>query len=204
MLDDGVDHGADITVRHLLGHTSGLADWLEDRPVQGLSLVEETLRHGDRQISLEEALDHVRRLRPHHPPHSGAERRPRYSDTNYLLLTAVIEAVTGQALHALHARHFWEPLGLRQTWMAGRASPVAPPAAVLCANGEPLHLPRLLQSLRGICSTLGDLTSFARALFRGEVFEDPRSLAAMQAQWHRSAATWARSMPAPCPFVPCR
>ena len=182
----GIDHGAAISVRHLLAHTSGLADWLEDRPSRGRSLVEEVLQYGDRQISVEEALDHVREhLRPHRPPHPPGTARPRYSDTNQLLLTAVIEAVTGQALNTLLAHQLWEPLGLRQTWMAGHVAPVRSPPAVLYARGQALHLPRLLQSLRGIFSTTGDLMDFARALFLGKVFGDPRSLAAMQASWCR-------------------
>ncbi len=44
---DGVDHTTDITVRHLLSHTSGLADWLEDRPKGGLSLIGRLVREGD-------------------------------------------------------------------------------------------------------------------------------------------------------------
>jgi len=178
----GVDHSAHITVRQLLGHTSGLADWLEDHPKGRRSLVDEVLQHGDRRIDLEEAVDHVRSLRPHHPP---GLHRLRYSDTNYLLLTAVIEAATGQPLHTLHARHFWQPLGLRETWMAAGASPATLPPALLCARGQTLHLPLLVQSLHGIYSTVGDLMMFARALFSGQVFEHAHTLAIMQTTWRR-------------------
>lgn len=66
----GVDRSASIVVHQLLGHCTGLADWLEDRPTGARSLVQEVLQHGDRAVSFDEAHDHVRRrrLRPHHAP----------------------------------------------------------------------------------------------------------------------------------------
>jgi CubicO group peptidase (beta-lactamase class C family) len=45
----GVDYSDRITVRHLLSHTSGLADWLEDYPKSGRSLVEQIVAEGDRR-----------------------------------------------------------------------------------------------------------------------------------------------------------
>jgi CubicO group peptidase (beta-lactamase class C family) len=45
---DGIDYTNRITVRHLLSHTSGLPDWLEDYPKGGQSLVERLLVDGDR------------------------------------------------------------------------------------------------------------------------------------------------------------
>ena len=47
----GVDYSERITVRHLLGHTSGLADWWEDRPEDGPSLVDRVISEGDRACS---------------------------------------------------------------------------------------------------------------------------------------------------------
>ena len=47
---DGVDRSGEIILRHLLSHTSGLADRLEDRPIGGRSLKERVCRrrgHGD-------------------------------------------------------------------------------------------------------------------------------------------------------------
>ena len=65
----GTDYSDDITVRHLLSHTSGLADWLEDYPKGAPSLIEQVLDEGDRALTIEELADYVRhRLRPHFPP----------------------------------------------------------------------------------------------------------------------------------------
>ena len=61
----GTDYSERITVRHLLSHTSGLADWLEDYPKGGASLIERVLDEGDRTLTIEELATQVRdQLRP--------------------------------------------------------------------------------------------------------------------------------------------
>ena len=190
---DGVDHSEAITVHQLLGHGAGLADWLEDRPQHGHErrpLAEQLIAGGDRDFTREAIVDHVRSaLRPHFPPQDMASprRRIRYSDTHYLLLGAVIEAVTGQPLHEAVAARLLQPLGLAQTWMAGWMPPPAglPALATLRAGGRPLALPQLLRSLHGICSTAADQLRLLRAL----VHDGPPGSAAvwrtMQSGWRR-------------------
>jgi D-alanyl-D-alanine carboxypeptidase len=65
----GVDHTQSITVRHLLGHTSGLADCFEDRPKGGRSLMERLFTEGDMAWSIDDLSRLVRdELTPHFPP----------------------------------------------------------------------------------------------------------------------------------------
>lgn len=188
---DGVDHTAAITVRHLLSHTSGLADYLEDRPRGGRSLVERLLEEGDREVSDDEALALVRgRLRPHFPPQPlAAAGRPRirYSDTNYLLLILLVEAVTGETWPTLFHERFVRPLGLHHTWMAGLTTPLEPtvePAAVW-AGDRPVTLPLALRSLRSVYSTAGDLIAFLRSLVSGRLFDEASTVRTMQRPWLR-------------------
>jgi CubicO group peptidase (beta-lactamase class C family) len=186
----GLDLTEKITVRHLLTHTSGLADWLEDYPKRGPSLIESILEEGDRMLTIEELAAHVRdHLRPHFPPQDPTGKRPkaRYSDTNFILIIAIIEAVTGQPLHEVHQRMLHEPLGLRQTCFPGlnrRTDPANEPMT-LRARGEPLKIPLLIESVRGIYSSVADMMTFMRALMRSEVFHTPDTLAAMQSNWRR-------------------
>ncbi|MFN2323991.1 MAG: serine hydrolase domain-containing protein, partial [Trueperaceae bacterium] len=109
----GVDRSDDLTVRHLLSHTSGLADYLEDRPKGGRSLIDEAVERDDGWTP-EEALERVRsRLRPHFPlqdPHDP-RARAQYSDTNYLLLKAVLEAVTERPVAEIYRDLVFAPLG---------------------------------------------------------------------------------------------
>ncbi len=186
----GDDYSEKITLRHLLTHTSGLPDWLEDYPQDGPSLVDGILEEGDRALTIEEVAAYVREhLRPHFPPQDLTRKRPqvRYSDTNFMLIIAIIEAVTGQPLPEVHQRMLYEPLGLEQTYFPGRSGLMQPAKEpmTLRAAGEPVEIPLLIQSFRGINSTVGDMITFLRGLMGGELLQSPETLSAMQSDWHR-------------------
>lgn len=123
------------------------------------------------------------------PPQDLKVKRPkaRYSDTNFMLVIAIIEAVTGQPLHQVHQKMLFEPLGLRQTYFPGLSSPTSPTSEpmALRARGEPLRIPLLIKSVRGIYSTAADRMTFLRGLVNGEVFQSPETFSAMQSKWHR-------------------
>ncbi len=186
---NGVDHSEQITVRHLLGHTSGLPDWLEDRPKRGRSLTERLLPDGDMEIGLDGFASIVRDLKPHFPPQdfSTNRQRVRYSDTNYMLLIALIEAVTGQSLHEVHEELLFRPLDLRHTYHPGLSEPYAPTPkpAVLRFKGQPLRIPLFMQSIRAVYSTADDTLAFLHGLVRGDIFGDPLTGEAMQHRWRR-------------------
>lgn len=186
---DGTDYSERITVRHLLGHTSGLADWLEDRPRGGRSLIERITSDGDLVLETEDIVEVVRGLTPHFPPQDLHSHRPkaRYCDTNYLLLMAVIEHVTGAPLHEVYEQRLFRPLDLRHTWFAGRTRPLdpTPEPPRLRVAGRPLEVPRLLRSVQGIYSTVGDTIGFLRGLVRGRLFDHAGTLTRMQEPWNR-------------------
>jgi D-alanyl-D-alanine carboxypeptidase len=136
-VEGGVDRSDQITVRHLLGHTSGLADYLEDRPRGGKSLVERLFAGEEGTVpGAEEAMSWVREhLRPHFPPQdpSSPRSRARYCDTNFLLLIAILERVWGKPLHEVYAEAVFRPAGLAQTYVLGASEPLVPtlpPAAL--------------------------------------------------------------------------
>lgn len=184
----GEDLTGRITVRHLLAHASGLPEWLEDAPKGGVSLVERVIRDGDVAIDLPGIAAIVRGLRPHFAPQDpAAPRRIRYCDTNFILLVAILESASGRRLPEIHAELLFEPLGMRQTWFAGRSEPLdpAPAPAALHVEGRPLEIPRLRRSFYGMYSTVGDLIAFMRGLARGAMFRDLAAAAAMQARWTR-------------------
>jgi D-alanyl-D-alanine carboxypeptidase len=183
----GTDHSGSITVRHLLANTSGLANYFEDRPKGGRSLAEELFTGGDRSWTTEDVAQRVReRLRAHFPPGGGV----RYSDTNYQLLDAIIEAVTHRSVAEVFRDELFQPLGLRSTYLAGHA-PEDPPAGVPAAlfyEGRPIHLPLAMRSIGGqggLVATVADAITFGRALFGGRVFRDASTLALMTDRWNR-------------------
>lgn len=186
----GVDWSSQVTVRHLLGHTSGLADWLEDRSRDGASLSQRVVAGGDLTLDIEDIAALVReRLTPHFPPQDLSADRPtaRYSDTNFMLLIGVIEAVTGRPLHEVYKETLLEPLNLRSTYLPGWSEPLDPTAqpVALRARGHSILIPMLLRSVRGVYSTVSDMIKFMRGLMAGRLFEHPLTLTAMQERWNR-------------------
>ena len=115
---DGVDRTGEITVEHLLGHTSGLADYYEDAPSGRPSAQDRLLAGEDAPMPFEEVLRVVRdELKPHFPPQPLGAAKPKahYADTNFQLLGAVIEQITGQPLHLVFNEMLFGPLGLDAT-----------------------------------------------------------------------------------------
>lgn len=169
-----------LTLRHLASHTSGLADYLEDRPKGGRSLIDEALEHDDGWTP-DEALERVRaRLRPHFPPQDPHDPRARvqYSDTNYLLLKVVLEAVTGGSVHSAYRDLVFAPLGMSSTFVVSHAEPLADRmacAAALWAGAKPVEAPVTLRSTFGMFSTLNDQLALVRGVVEGRPFEGGRA-----------------------------
>ena len=178
---NGVDYSKDITIRHLLSHTSGIADWLEDKPRRGISLFEKIIREGDCEFQMDDLVSIVRdTLRPHFPPQDFASSRlkARYSDTNFMLLISVIENTAGRSLHEVYRSYFPECLErtyfLGQQFEKNRLNPV-----ILTINGKPLEISNFLRSDRAIYSTVGDLSSFMRKFIDCEFFADSDTMELM-------------------------
>jgi D-alanyl-D-alanine carboxypeptidase len=187
---DGVDHTPAITVRHLLSHTSGLPDFLEDRPKGGRSWYRELMDGRDRAWTFQDVVTRTRdELTPRFAPQDlGAPRqRARYSDTGFQLLIAIVEAVTGQGLQTVFEQRILRPLGLRQTYLPGRSRPLdpAPLPAVVYDRRRPLEIPRALVSCLDLVGTVDDTERFLRAFVRGELFADPGTVAVTQERWNR-------------------
>lgn len=185
----GVDHTERITPAHLLGHLTGLPDWLDDRPSGGGPALIEQLLTEDRFVSLEDVVLHVRtRLTPHFAPSNplAARTRIRYSDTNYQLLMLIVQHVTGQPMHEVYDQLLLRPLGLRHTWMPGQQprERTVGPATVWMAD-EPLDRPLALRSFRDLYATVGDVLRFGRALFSGEVFDHAATADLLTRRFHR-------------------
>jgi CubicO group peptidase (beta-lactamase class C family) len=109
----------------------------------------------------------------------------RYSDTNYQLLGAIVEATTGAAFDAALRGELLEPLGLHHTWMAGTDAAAEHPEPTPIRNpGGQLDLPLAFGSMGpdgGLVGTAADAIGFLRALHA-----DPDcQLATMTARWHR-------------------
>jgi D-alanyl-D-alanine carboxypeptidase len=113
-LDDPVDRrlpgllpdGGAITVRELLNHTSGLFDYDQDEAWQGT-----VIAHPDREWSPRELVAVATAHGLLFPPGTAWF----YSDTNYVVLGLLVEAVTGTTLERQLRERIFQPLGLAAT-----------------------------------------------------------------------------------------
>ncbi|HET7705661.1 MAG TPA: exo-beta-N-acetylmuramidase NamZ domain-containing protein [Thermoanaerobaculia bacterium] len=146
----------EITVRHLLTHTSGLKSGLSlSQPWRGY---DEGIRRAAAEV-------------PTNKP--GAIFR--YSDVNYILLGEIVRRVSGQPLDEFSREHIFKPLGMRDTLFKPRNTiRVAPTER---ADGEGIlravvHDPTSrrmggVAGHAGLFTTIDDLAKFARALLEG-------------------------------------
>lgn len=189
----GVDHTDEITIENLLGHTSGLPDYYEEAPAGGTSPQARLLAGEDAPMPFEDVLTVVRKMTPHFPPQSPSSTRQKahYADTNYQLLGAVIEAISGRPLHAVFDDLLFEPLGLDSTSSyphPPRSGAVPEPDAAIWSKNTVLRPEGALTHQKadgGIISILADQIRFMQALVGGEVFEEPGTWDRMQARFNR-------------------
>jgi CubicO group peptidase (beta-lactamase class C family) len=178
----GVDHTPEITIRHLLSHTSGLADYFQGRLPDG-SRLDRTITSGhDRRWTPVETIDLARQIGAAFPP--GHRRRALYSDTNFQLLGLVIETVLSQPYADALRAEIVSPLGLMHTALYVDPTDTGP--LPLRHGDHALAAPLAMTSFGpdgGIVSTAGDLMTFVRAFFEGGLFD--RSMIERLADYRR-------------------
>lgn len=181
---DGVDYSQQITVRQLLAHTSGLADYFSGKKSGGKSAEQDLMAGKDIPWTLESALAMVRDLKPKFKP--GTPGKAHYSDTNYQLLGGIIERLRGKKIGEVFQQEIFEPLDLQNTYLFEvdhQDSALVP----LYYRENPLYIPRAMASFGpdgGIVSDSRDSARFLRAFFQGEIFP-AEYLSEMSAEYNR-------------------
>ncbi|MBG0566986.1 beta-lactamase family protein [Actinoplanes sp. NEAU-A11] len=167
--------GRQITVRHLLQHTSGIDD---DIPHYTTEAGFQRHRY---DVYTPEQL--VTRAMAHRPV-----GRPgmvwHYSNTGYILLDMIIERITGRHWYDEVDRRIVRPLGLTQTSWPGAAPAMPRPHArgyQPFGTGAPIDVTEQIIPDAGsaIISTTRDINTFLRALFDGRLLR-PAQLAEMK------------------------
>lgn len=141
--------GAEITIRQLLNHTSGVPDYSHD-PGFGAAVIANPGRRWSPLELIGVANSHSLSF----PPGTGWS----YSNTNYVVLGLLVEAVTGMPLEHELRRRLLGPLGLRATSFPADAH----------IDGRHAHgyigsatLPRLQARLMDVTETLDPSYSWA-------------------------------------------
>ena len=190
----GIDRSDTITVENLLSHTSGLADYYGEAPKGSRSPEERLLAGEEAPVPFEEV---VRLIRDDLPPHFDPQpvglrrRKAHYADTNYQLLGAIVEAVSGQPIAALFDEILFTPLGLDDTSSfphPPRSGSSPEPEAKIWADGvvlRPSEALRFQKAEGGIISTVADQLDFITALVGGDIFADPSTWTRMSSGFNR-------------------
>jgi D-alanyl-D-alanine carboxypeptidase len=158
-----VPNGSRITVRQLLGHTSGLFDYGGDR-----KFVAAAFRNPLRVWSPREIVAIATAHKPRFAPGAGWS----YSDTNYYVVGLIVEAVTGHPLARELRERVVVPLRLHSTSLDS-----APRIAGRHAHGYflgPLQdvtvgSPSVQWAAGALVSSADDLARFYRALLGGRL-----------------------------------
>lgn len=163
------ESAAKITLRHLLTHTAGLADW-DGRKHGGLSPTEAAATMTE-------------------PPAADAGSRFSYSNAGYVLLGAAIEQATGQPFEQALKALVLDPAGMRSTglWpvtaiVPNRATGYLRPPSDSLGFGPRFSNEQFLgyggDPSGGAYSNADDLFAFYRALLGGRLIK-PESLQLM-------------------------
>ena len=169
----GFRHLDDILLVHLLGHTSGIPT-----PVNN-EYMETVLREPAKRW---EPLEQIRFFAGDQPPTAPPGAEAVYSDTGYVVLSLIIEAVAGMDLASAYRTYLGlERLGLTSTYLETCEEPpqgLGPRAHQYFGTVDVTAFdPSFdLYAAGGLVSSSRDLCRFWRALFTGEVFRDAATL----------------------------
>jgi D-alanyl-D-alanine carboxypeptidase len=188
-LDDTVERwlpglvpgGAEITIRQLLDHTSGIFDYYDDA-----RFVRAVIARPGRHWPPRTLVGIATRHRPVFPPGKGWS----YSNTNFVVLGLVVEAATGTAVRQQLEQRVIRPLRLRETsFPAGRRidGPHADgyigfatlPRLRSLLDVTSVVSPSFAWTAGGIVSSADDITRFYSALLAGRLLP-PALLEAMK------------------------
>ena len=175
---EGID-GAKITVRQLLQHTSGLPEYTDTVPGET-----DIFQVRDNYYSSRDLID----IALTHPAAFEPGSQFRYTNTNYIALTLLIEKVTHRPLAEQITQRIIEPLGLSHTYYPN-------PGEEDIRNTHPhgyhrntptddwqdiTHMdPSWASGAGAMISTPSELTTFIQATFDGTLLS-PDSITEMQ------------------------
>jgi CubicO group peptidase (beta-lactamase class C family) len=162
LIDDGV------TIEHLLSHTSGIGDYLDEEADWEasdfvLTAPVHTLTTAEAFLPLVDGF----------PQRSAPGARFTYCNGGYIVLAIILERVSGEVYHDVLRRRVFARAGLEHTdFVRLDDLPASAAAGYLFDEGDrmnTLHLPVLGNGDGGAFTTARDLHRFWRAFFAGAI-----------------------------------
>ncbi|QOI98939.1 MAG: beta-lactamase family protein [Flammeovirgaceae bacterium] len=178
----GKDYSQELTIQHLLSHTSGLPDYFQDKGSNGKSLEDELISGHDQYWTFEQTIERTKSIEPHFAP--GRKGKAHYSDANFQLLGKIIENITHKPYTENCQDIIIKPLGLINTYLYQDSTDKTP--KTLYYKSTELNIPKAMTSFGadgGIVSTSNDMLIFIEAFFIGKLF--PQTYIDELQEWNR-------------------
>jgi len=165
-----IENAKNITIKHLLSHRSGIHNFTSDK---------EYLTWHTQPKTENEMIALMAKAGSDFEPDSKAA----YSNSNFVLLTYILEKSYKKPYAELVQKYITKPLGLSNTYFGGKININKNECKSYNFSGqwkaEPETDPSISLGAGGIVSTPKDLTKFSNALFEGKLLK-PESLELMK------------------------
>jgi len=169
-LHNGKEFSNDLSIAHLMSHTSGLPCYLTDKQANGKTVMKELEAGIDQPWPIHKVIQEVKRMKTHFPP--GKEGRAKYIDTNHQILGLIIENITGEPVNIV-LKNLFQELNLTKTYVCEDANDKK--FVPIRYKSETRHIPLFLTSTQNdIISTAKDQMTFLKAFFSGYFFPKER------------------------------
>ncbi len=178
----GKDYSNDLTIKNLLAHTSGLADYYQNKGPSGMSLEDEIVSGIDQFWTFEQAMARAKEMGPRFAPNTPG--KAHYSDANFQLLGKIIENITGKSFAENCEVRIFKPLNLTKTYLYADPADTRPKNMYYKENE--LIIPKAMTSFGadgGIVSTSGEMITFIEAFFTGKLF--PKEYIPELQEWNK-------------------
>lgn len=157
-LPDFPTKGHEVTIAHLLTHTSGIASYTD---IPGY--MQKRVR---KDLTLAELIDVFKDL----PPDFAPGEKFRYSNSGYVLAGAVIEKASGQSYEEFVEENIFEPLGMTSSDYGNARRIIPRRARGYARNGDSYVNAAYISMTQphaagSLLSTVGDLANWDAALY---------------------------------------
>ncbi len=159
----------EVTLQHLLTHRSGLDDVF-------FPLVETLKSNPKQRFSFKDLMRFVKADKPMKYP---VGKKVHYADTNYYLLGAVIEQITGVTFARAIHQYIFEPLAMKRSYLLHQSQPidgvhdeVVPFNVKGLSGGQVEGYADIDYAGGSVVSTMSDLRVFMEALKSGRLIKE--------------------------------
>lgn len=163
---DGTDYSEQVTLRHLLSHTSGVGDYFEGPVKSGKPMLDLITSNPDLTFTPADLLAFTR---DNQEPVGQPGQQFYYSDTGYILLGLILEEIEGKPYSDILEERIFEPLGMKDSYLMFYEDEPSDMIGIY-VNGIDMSDRNALSvdwSGGGVVTTMNDLLVFMKALENG-------------------------------------